>query len=144
MTSTLRTAPASPWRRGALFAAGALAFVASFGCAGGYALDDESEIASTDRALIRSGGDEGWLPPDDTSGGTSSDTSYRCVNGTCTCNKAILNDCENMSAMCSSGSLDALISCIDGWATTHCTCTQAFTSTPGSPHLPPGGENKLP
>jgi len=146
MTSTPTTAPLpSTRRRGALSAAVALAIASVSGCAAGYALEDEGEIASAEQAL-RQGDGEAYEPPpdDDTAGRTSRGPGYSCSSGTCTCDKRIVNDCEDMSGVCTSGSVDDLIRCIQGWGTTHCTCTQGLTSTPDSPHLPPGGENKLP
>ena len=85
------------------------------------------EHVSTYIAQINNGGGPGGL-------------SYSCSNGTCTCDKGIENDCEDMSGVCTDGSLDGLISCIDGWLTTHCTCTKALVvHDPGGTFLPPGG-----
>jgi len=65
---------------------------------------------------------------------------FRCSGGTCTCDKSIENDCEDMSGVCTDASIDALIGCIQGWLTTHCTCTKALVVTnPGTIFLPPGG-----
>jgi hypothetical protein len=35
-----------------------------------------------------------------------------------------------MSGVCSDGSIDNLIACINGWLTTHCTCTLARVAPP--------------
>jgi hypothetical protein len=60
---------------------------------------------------------------------------YSCSNGTCTCDKSIENDCEDMSGVCTDASIDDLIRCIDGWLTTHCTCKKMLTVRP-RPILP--------
>lgn len=66
-------------------------------------------------------------------GGGGPRLGYSCTNGTCTCDKSIENDCEDMSAVCTDATVDALIKCIDGWLTTHCVCTKAFTAPGTSP-----------
>ena len=62
---------------------------------------------------------------------------YTCSNGTCTCDKSIENDCADMSAVCTDATVDALINCINGWLTTHCTCTKAAVSPTPSPFTAP-------
>jgi hypothetical protein len=42
-----------------------------------------------------------------------------------------------MSALCTDATIDSLIKCIDGWLTTHCVCTQAFTAPGTSATHPP-------
>lgn len=134
-----------PLRRAALLVPVALAIACLTGCPAGHALEDGGEIASTEQALWADDG-EGYseAAPDETAGRKSRGPGYRCSNGTCTCSKEIFNDCEEMSAECSAGSLDALILCIQGWGTSHCTCTQGLTSSPDSPHQKPGGGYQLP
>ena len=51
---------------------------------------------------------------------------YTCKNGSCECDKSIENDCEDMSGVCTDATVDALINCINGWLTTHCSCTKAL------------------
>jgi hypothetical protein len=89
------------------------------GCAAQTGFDDEadSDVAVSDAALIRGGGG-------------STRNGYTCSGGTCTCDKSIENDCEDMSGVCTDATVDALINCINGWLTTHCTCTQAFVRPP--------------
>lgn len=69
------------------------------------------EIASAEQALIRGSGGSQRL-------------GYSCTNGTCTCDKSIENDCEDMTAVCTDKTVDGVITCINGWLTTHCTCTK--------------------
>ena len=107
-----------------------LAVAAATGCAADTGLlDDDGEqvdVDASEQALIRG------------SGGTR--LGYSCSGGTCTCDKSIENDCEDMSGVCSDASIDALIACINGWLTTHCTCTQVrSTSGAGSVYTPPTG-----
>jgi hypothetical protein len=60
--------------------------------------------------------------------------------GSCRCSKLIENDCEDMSAVCTDASVDALIACINGHWVTDCFCRmQGLTIRPGSPAIPPGG-----
>jgi hypothetical protein len=96
----------------------ALAAITMAGCAAQTGLDDEadSDVAVSDAALMRGGG--------------STRNAYTCSGGTCTCDKSIENDCEDMSGVCTDATVDALINCINGWLTTHCTCTQAFVRPP--------------
>jgi hypothetical protein len=106
----------------------ALTLAGASGCATGEELDDpgQDEVAQLEDALIRNGG--------------SPRASYTCSNGTCTCDKSIENDCANMSGVCTDATVDALINCINGWLTTHCTCTKAFVAPqPKSPYVQPTG-----
>ena len=36
-----------------------------------------------------------------------------------------------MSGVCTDATVDGLIACIQGWLTTHCTCTKALVRDPG-------------
>jgi hypothetical protein len=65
-------------------------------------------------------------------GGGGMRLGYTCSNGVCECDKSIENDCEDMSGVCTDASLDDLIACIDGWLTTHCTCTQIRSGSAGA------------
>ena len=95
---------------------------AAVGCAADTGLLEDGaesvDVGETDQALIRG------------SGGPR--LGYSCTNGVCECDKSIENDCEDMSGVCTDGSLDDLIACIDGWLTTHCTCTKIRTGSAGS------------
>ena len=71
---------------------------------------EESEVASTEEALVRGGSNQQRL-------------GYTCTGGKCECSKAIENDCEDMTADCTAGTVDDVITCIDGWLTTDCVCT---------------------
>jgi hypothetical protein len=71
----------------------------------------EGEVASTEQALLRGGSNQQRL-------------GYSCTSGTCTCDKSIENDCDDMTAVCTAGTVDGVITCINGWLTTHCTCKQ--------------------
>jgi hypothetical protein len=73
-------------------------------------LDGQGEVASTEEALTRGGNNKKSL-------------GFTCTGTSCECDKSIENDCENMSGVCSDATVDALITCIGGWATTHCVCT---------------------
>ena len=115
----------SAQRRGGLLATLGLAFlttVAAAGCLGNP--DDAEPVTGSESALARGSGSAGQ--------------SYSCSGGTCTCDKSIENDCEDMSGVCSDGSIDNLIACINGWLTTHCTCTQALVAPP-KPKFPTKG-----
>jgi hypothetical protein len=90
------------------------------GCAGATQADiDEAElqgepldeVASTEQALK--------------GGGWNQQRGFSCNGNSCECSKAIENDCEDMTAVCTDGTVDAVIACIGGWATTHCVCTKA-------------------
>jgi hypothetical protein len=97
----------------------ALAAMTMAGCAAQTGLDDndaDSDVAASDAALMRGGG--------------STHASYSCSGGTCTCDKSIENDCEDMTGVCTDATVDGVITCINGWLTTHCTCTQAFIKPP--------------
>jgi hypothetical protein len=75
-------------------------------------------------------------------GGRGGGLGYSCTNGTCTCDKSVENDCEDMSAECTDATVDALINCINGWLTTHCTCTKRAAvrgSLPGRISIPVNG-----
>lgn len=74
-------------------------------------LDEQAEVASTEQALVRGGSNQQRL-------------GYTCSGGTCECSKAIENDCEDMTAVCTSKTVDGVITCINGWLTTHCSCTK--------------------
>ena len=94
-----------------------LAGLSAQGCAGATQADiDEAElagqdeVASTEQAL-KSGG---W-----------NQRGFTCNGNSCECSKAIENDCEDMTAVCTDATVDAVIACINGWATTHCVCTKA-------------------
>jgi hypothetical protein len=112
---------------------GALAIVAASGCVGAPAIEDLEEgveqdaaVASAEAELIRGGG----------SGGLG----FTCSGGLCTCDKSIENDCEDMSGVCSDATVDGLINCINGWLTTHCTCSLARVATqPKAPYTVPTG-----
>lgn len=75
-------------------------------------LGAEAEVASSEQALISGGWNQQRL-------------GYTCTGNTCECSKAIENDCEDMTAVCTDKTVDAVIACINGWATTHCVCTKA-------------------
>ena len=119
MESSVITALSNRIRRSpATWALLVLARAGAAGCAAGtpdQAIDDgahtDAEIASAEAALIRGGG----------SGGLG----FTCTNGSCECDKSIENDCEDMSGVCSDDTVDDLITCINGWLTTHCTCRLA-------------------
>jgi len=106
-----------------------LAVAAATGCAAETGMLDEDpvDVAGSEQALQR--------------GGSGPRLGFSCTGGTCTCDKSIENDCEDMSGVCTDGSLDGLIACIDGWLTTHCTCTQirATSGGKGSVYQPPTG-----
>jgi hypothetical protein len=120
-------------KRARLFARGFLPLVvpaifAAAGCAADAGVQGEDEdtvdVTGSEQALMRGGGGR---------------VGYSCTNGVCECDKSIENDCENMSGVCTDGSIDALIACIDGWATTHCTCTQLRSSGGSVSSFPKGG-----
>lgn len=71
----------------------------------------EGDVASFEAALTRGGSNQQRL-------------GYTCSGGTCECSKAIENDCEDMTAVCTDATVGGVITCIDGWLTTHCTCKQ--------------------
>ena len=110
-----------------------LTVTAAVGCAADTGmLDEDSDadpvaVAGSEEALQRGGG------------GTR--LGYSCSGGTCTCDKSIENDCEDMSGVCTDASIDNLIACINGWLTTHCTCTQIRASSggKGGVYQPPTG-----
>lgn len=102
-----------------MLAMAALATVAAAGCMGNP--DDAEQVGSSEQALARGGGSVGQ--------------SFSCTNGTCTCDKSIENDCWDMTAVCSDATVDGVVTCINGWLTTHCTCTQALVAPP-KPTLP--------
>jgi hypothetical protein len=88
---------------------------ANTGCLGNP--DDEQQVESSEHALARGGGSAGQ--------------SYTCdANGSCMCDKSIENDCEDMSGICKDSDITNLINCINGWLTTHCTCTKALVAPP--------------
>jgi hypothetical protein len=96
----------------------ALAILAAPGCVGappmeGFeeGVEEDAAVASTEAELIRGGGSRGL--------------GFTCTSGQCTCDKSIENDCEDMSGVCSDATVDGLITCINGWLTTHCTCSLA-------------------
>lgn len=68
--------------------------------------EGEGDVAVADEALIRGGSNHQRL-------------GYSCTNGTCTCDKSIENDCEDMTAVCTDKTVDGVITCINGWLTTH-------------------------
>ncbi|HZR80636.1 MAG TPA: hypothetical protein VFD92_06035 [Candidatus Binatia bacterium] len=72
------------------------------------------ELIASAIAMVNNGGGTGGL-------------GYSCSGSTCTCDKSIENDCEDMSGICTDDTVDALITCINGWLTTHCVCTKAMT-----------------
>ena len=111
--------------RRALTILAALALAAANGCAADLGAGAEDPVEGTGEALKRGGGGGGL--------------AFSCTNGICTCDKSIENDCEDMSGVCTDASIDDLIACIDGWATTHCTCTQLRASSAGSVYTPPTG-----
>jgi hypothetical protein len=118
--------PGFVWRRKALGALVVLAIVGASGCAAGVGAEEEDAVTSTTDALMRGGGHVG--------------AGYSCSGGTCTCDKSIENDCEDMSGACTDATVDALINCINGWLTTHCTCTQGLVApNPKSPYAAPTG-----
>lgn len=84
------------------------------GCAAGYVpatdgVEDDQTVESSEQALFRG------------SGG---------LNATGECDKSIEGDCENLTALCTDDTVDQLIRCIEGWATTHCSCTLAAVAPP--------------
>jgi len=91
--------------------------VAAQGCAATQAdideaeLEAQGEVASTEQALVRGGNNKQKL-------------GFTCTGGSCECDKSIENDCEDMTAVCSGGTVDGVITCINGWLTTHCSCTK--------------------
>jgi hypothetical protein len=92
-----------------------LAGLTAQGCASATQadIDDaelQDEVASTEQAL-KSGG---W-----------NQRGFTCNGNSCECSKAIENDCEDMTAVCTDKTVDAVIACINGWATTHCVCTKS-------------------
>ena len=132
-TTTLSTSTISRslLRRAGASAFFTLALVITLGGASGCGMDGPEE--ETD--------DVGQVEPDQSQalarGGGSRGLSYSCTNGTCTCDKSIENDCANMSGVCTDATVDALINCINGWLTTHCTCTQGFVAPPPKPYRAP-------
>lgn len=91
---------------------------AAQGCAGATAADIEgaeleaqADVASSEQALVRGGYNQQRL-------------GYSCTGNVCECSKAIENDCEDMTAVCTDKTVDAVITCISGWLTTHCVCTK--------------------
>jgi hypothetical protein len=74
-------------------------------------LDEQAAVASTEQALLSGGWNQQRL-------------GYTCTGTSCECSKAIENDCENMTAVCTDKTVDAVITCINGWLTTHCSCTK--------------------
>jgi hypothetical protein len=93
------------------------ALLGTTGCASEYvaqpeAVADEQSVESSEQALIRG------------SGG---------LNATGECDKSIEGDCENLTALCTDATVDALIACIQGWLTTHCSCTLAAVAPPKPP-----------
>jgi hypothetical protein len=73
-------------------------------------LAEQDEVASTEQALLSGG----W-----------NQRGFSCNGNSCECSKAIENDCEDMTAVCTDATVDAVIACINGWATTHCVCTKS-------------------
>jgi len=67
-----------------------------------------------------------WTALVNNGGGPSGGLGFSCTNGECTCDKSIENDCEDMTAVCTDATVDGVITCINGWLTTHCTCTKAL------------------
>jgi hypothetical protein len=114
MKSRSISATATDRLRGPLAVVALATFGAVAGCVPEDAVDEQDELARVDEPLIRGTGPQGL--------------GYSCKNGVCECDKSIENDCEDMSAECTEESLDSLITCIDGWLTTHCDCTQAFVA----------------
>jgi len=106
-------------RRNYLMALALLALAGTSGCAASYVAagdpeaeyEGEQEIASSEQALIRGGG----------------------LSATGECDKSIEGDCENMTALCTDDTVDDLIRCIEGWLTTHCSCTLAAVAPPPPP-----------
>lgn len=93
----------------------------------GQSDDPAAEVAAVEQALARG------------TGGPRA--GYTCSGTTCECDKSIENDCEDMSAVCTDATVDALIACINGWLTTHCTCTKAMVAPPKTvrPYAAPTG-----
>ena len=119
------------FRNALLFVALAVSGVAA-GCGAPEELDEADQMtAETDEQSLARGGGGRRL-------------SYSCTSsGSCTCDKSIENDCEDMSAVCTDDTVDTLINCINGWLTTHCTCTKAKTAAPSpSPYTVPLGTVK--
>ena len=104
--------------RNAIFIASLLVVSGGFGCAARTGVEEpDAPVASQEQDLTRGGG------------GIS--LGYTCTpDGTCTCDKSIENDCENMSGICREKDLDNLINCINGWLTTHCTCVAGLVRPP--------------
>jgi hypothetical protein len=111
-------------RQGGLFSI-VVALVAASGCAAAVAPEEgDQEAAGVVEPLVRGGGGVGGA-------------SFSCTNGTCTCDKSIENDCEDMTSACTDATVDQVINCINGWLVTHCTCTQMRAApNPGSPKNP--------
>lgn len=90
--------------------------LAAQGCAATQADIDQAEqqaaVDSTEQALVRGGSNHQRL-------------GYSCTGNSCECDKSIENDCEDMTGVCTDGTVDAVIACINGWLTTHCVCTKA-------------------
>jgi len=109
-------------RRNYLMALALLAVAGASGCAAGYGVegdpeapyDDEQDVASSEQALIRGHGG---------------------LSATGECDKSIEGDCENLTALCTDDSVDDLIRCIEGWLTTHCSCTLAAVAPPPPPKV---------
>jgi hypothetical protein len=92
-----------------------LGLIATSGCAAAIAPEEgEQEVAGLTDSLSRGGGGVGGA-------------SFSCTSGTCTCDKSIENDCEDMTSACTDATVDNVINCINGWLVTHCTCTQMLT-----------------
>jgi hypothetical protein len=121
MTTTM-TATSTLFRQAFLLVA--LALTGAAGCGAPEELDQAEQVAETEEEALKRGGGSPRL-------------GYSCSGGTCECSKAIENDCADMSAVCTDATVDALIACINGWATTHCTCTQAFVAPKPSPYTVP-------
>lgn len=102
----------------ALVVAVGSATLALAGCAADAA-DGEQGAAASEEALRIGGGGGGGL-------------GFTCENGTCTCSKEIVGDCDKMKINCT-GDMTNFENCLKGWLTTDCSCTQAMTTTPTKP-----------
>lgn len=139
MTSTLIAQPSTRTIRShsgfsPLIALIALAGTGAFGCAGGPGVAGEEGFANEDPAQVS------VVEAELRTGSGPTGLGYSCTNGTCTCDKSIENDCEDMSGVCRDADIDDLIRCIDGWLTTHCVCKTGLVAPKGGlPYLPPAG-----
>jgi hypothetical protein len=101
------------------------------GCSADAAPDASSDATETEATTgttaeaLRAGGGGGL--------------GFTCLNGVCTCSKAIEGDCGRMRINCV-GDLTGLDNCLKGWLTTDCSCATRMTvKRPPIVTVPPGG-----